>query len=66
MRHLHERLAAEEQRQVNRLLNRVLAVYALLIVAGLGLAVVKMPDTGIAQARAAGAVAQALPAPAAR
>jgi len=53
MRHIHQRLAAEEQRQVNRLLNRVLLFYALLIVAGLGLTAVKMPTSGFTEARAA-------------
>jgi hypothetical protein len=66
MRHIHQRLAAEEQRQVNRLLNRVIVLYAALIVATLGLTAVKMPDTGFTEARAASAAAPATPARAAR
>jgi hypothetical protein len=66
MRHIHQQLAAEEQRQVNRLLNRVILVYAVLMVAILGLTVVKMPDTGITEARAASAVSHTLPAKAAQ
>jgi hypothetical protein len=57
MRHIHQRLAAEEQRQVNRLLNRVLLVYAVLIVASLGLTAVKMPESSFTEARAAGPAA---------
>ena len=57
MRHIHERLPAEEQKLVNRLLNRVLLVYAVLIVATLGLLTLKMPDSSFAEARAANAVA---------
>ena len=56
MRHIHHRLSAEEQRQVNRLLNRVLLLYAVLIVATLGLTSVRMPETGFAEARAANAM----------
>ena len=56
MRHIHQRLSAEEQRQVNRLLNRVLLLYAVLIVATLGLTAVRMPDNGFAEARPANAM----------
>jgi hypothetical protein len=62
MRHIHQRLAAEEQRQVNRLLNRVLMFYAVLIVATLGLTAVKMPDRGFTEARAASVAAPVVPA----
>jgi hypothetical protein len=48
---MHQRLAADEQRQVNRLLNRVILVYAVLIVATLGVTAAKM-QTGFAEARA--------------
>jgi hypothetical protein len=63
---MHQRLAAEEQRQVNRLLNRVILAYAVLMVATLGLTFVKMPDTGFTEARAASAGSQALSAKAAQ
>jgi hypothetical protein len=62
MRYIHQRLAAEEQRQVNRLLNRVLMFYAVLIVATLGLTAVKMPESGFAEARAASVAAPVVPA----
>jgi len=56
MRHMHQRLSAEEQRKVNRLLNRVLLLYAVLMVATLGATAVKMPEGGFAEARAANAM----------
>jgi len=56
MRHIHQRLSAEEQRQVNRLLNRVLLLYAVLIVATLGLTAVRMPENGFPEARAANTI----------
>jgi hypothetical protein len=58
MRHMHQRLAAEEQRQVNRLLNRVILVYAVLIVATLGVTAAKMQQTGFGEARAETGISQ--------
>jgi len=55
--HFYQRLTAEEQRQVNQLRNRVLVIYAVLITVALGLAAVKMPDSGSTEARAASAIA---------
>ena len=56
MRHIHQGLPAEEQKEVNRLLNRVLIIYAVLITVMVGAAALKMPDTGFAEARAANAI----------
>jgi hypothetical protein len=69
MRHFHQRLAAEEQRKVNRLLNRVVLLYAVLLVASVAVTLMKMPkmpESTFAEARAAGAVPHAIPAKAAR
>ncbi|MFL5050259.1 MAG: hypothetical protein ACJ8D4_09125 [Xanthobacteraceae bacterium] len=66
MRHMHQRLAAEERTEVNRLLNRVLLLYAVLIVASLGLTALKMPESSVTEARAASPAPHAMPASVAR